>query len=244
MRNGRRGMTLIEVMIAVTLVSLLAIGMLFAIRVGLTTMEATNRRSNLNRRALGAQRILSAEVAGFLPVIARCGGSAVVEGGSNAPFFEGLPAVMRFASTYSLEGASRGAPQVAEFFVAPGQAGQGVRLLLNELPYTGPIGAGFLCQPPAPDPVTGVNTIRFAPPAANPRSFVVADRLASVHFLYLQSDDRDPDLWVPAWTKQDQWPAAVRIEMVPLEPDASRVQPMTFTGRFRPNRRPGEQFEY
>lgn len=242
--SGRRGMTLIEVMIAVTLVSLLALGMLFAIRVGLTAMEAATRRANLNRRALGAQRILSAEVAGFLPVIARCGGSVVSEGGSNAPFFEGLPEVMRFATTYSLQGASRGAPQVAELFVIPGQNGQGVRLVLNELPYTGPVGAGFLCQPPGLDPTTGLTVLRFAPPAANPGSFVVADRLAACRFAYLQSNDIEPDRWLPAWTRQDLWPAAVRIEMLPLEPDSSRVPPMTFTGRIRPNRRPGEQFEY
>ncbi|MBN9658258.1 MAG: prepilin-type N-terminal cleavage/methylation domain-containing protein [Acidobacteria bacterium] len=242
--RSRRGMTLIEVMIAVTLVSLLALGMLFAIRVGLTSMETTTRRSNLNRRALGAQRILSAEVAGFLPVIARCGSSAVAEGGSNTPFFEGLPTVMRFASTYSLQGASRGAPQVAELFVVPGQNGEGVRLLLNELPFTGPVGAGFLCQPPVADPSTGLSMVRFAPPAPTPRSFVVADRLSACRFSYLQSLESEPDRWVPAWTRQDLWPAAVRIDILPLEPDASRVPPMTFTGRFRPNRRPGEQFEY
>lgn len=242
--SGRRGMTLIEVLISVTLVSLLAVGMLFAIRTGLQAMEATTRRATQNRRALGAQRILSAEVAGFLPVMARCGGSVVNEGGSNAPFFEGLPQVMRFATTYSLQGASRGAPQVAELFVIPGQNGQGVRLVLNELPYTGPVGAGFLCRPPTPDPVTGQMVLSFAPPTPTPGSFVVADRLASCQFLYLQSNDVEPDRWVPVWSRQDLWPAAVRIEMLPLEPDSSRVPPMTFTGRFRPNRRPGEQFEY
>jgi len=243
-RRTQSGMTLVEVLIAVTLVSLLSVGMLFAIRAGLGAMEASNRRLSANRRSSSAQNILAQQVAGFLPVKARCGGTPVTEGGPPLPFFQGAPGVMRFVTTYSLEGASRGLPQVAVLFVIPGENGQGVRLVVNEMPYTGPAGAGFLCMPPVPDPQTGVSIIGFPPPEPGPRSFVLADKLAVCRFLYLESIEPEPDRWVPLWVRTDHWPRAIRIEMIPLEMEPVRLPPMTFTGRIRPNRMNREPYDY
>ncbi len=235
-RDAQAGMTLIEVLIAVTLVSLLSVGMLFAIRAGLSAMDASNRRLSANRRAATAQSILEQQVAGFLPVKARCGGTQVSEGGRLLPFFEGGPAVMRFVTTYSIEGGARGMPQIVELFVIPGESGQGVRLVVNETPYTGPVGAGFLCLPPAPDAEIGMSFVRFAPPMPGPRSFVLADKLAHCRFEYLESLRPSTEKWLPLWGRVDIWPSAVRIEMAPLEQDPVRLPPMTFTGRIRPNR--------
>lgn len=236
-------MTLIEVLIAVTLVSLLAVAMLFAIRAGFTALDATHRRIAANRRALGAQRILEQQVAGFLPVLARCGASPVSQGGEPVMFFQGAPALARFVTTYSIEGAARGRPQIVELFVVPRPEG-GLRLVVNETPYTGPAGAGFFCLPPAPDPAAGAVLPVFSPPQAGPRSFVLADQLAYCRFAYLQDNLVEPPVWTPVWRRADLWPAAIRIEMGPLEPDPARVPPMTFTGIIRPNRLVGEQYVY
>jgi len=59
MRSVRqRGLTLMEVLIAVSLVGLMSIGILMSIRMGLNAMDKTNKRLMANRRLLGAQRIL------------------------------------------------------------------------------------------------------------------------------------------------------------------------------------------
>ncbi|HEY3443411.1 MAG TPA: prepilin-type N-terminal cleavage/methylation domain-containing protein [Paludibaculum sp.] len=243
-RRGQAGMTLIEVLIAVSLLSLLSVGMLFSIRAGLTAMEASNRRIVANRRAVGAHRILEQQVAGFLPVMARCGSNPMGATGAPVPYFQGMPAVMRFVTTYSLQGAARGVPQIVEIFVIPGQDGQGVRLVVNETPYMGPVGAGFLCGPVAGDPEAGAALPVFPPVQPSPRSFVLADRLAGCRFSYLESIEPQQEKWLPRWVRMDYWPKAVRIEMMPLEPDASKVPPMTFTGLIRPNRAVGEQYEF
>lgn len=243
-RSSQSGMTLVEVLIAVTLVSLLSVGMLFAIRAGLSAMEASQRRISANRRAVSAQRILQQQVAGFLQVKARCGASPVAEGGTPEPFFQGTPAVLRFVTTFSLEGGSRGMPQIAELFVIPGVEGRGVRLVVNETPYLGPSGAGFLCLPRGPDPFTGTAGIRFPPPQPGPRSFVLADQLAYCRFLFLESFETVPDRWVPVWTNADYWPRAIRVEMAPLEADPVRVPPMSFTGIVRPNRMVQEPYGF
>ncbi len=244
MRRARQGgMTLIEVLIAVTLTALLSGGMLFAMRAALSALETSERRIGSMRRVSGAQRILQQQVAGFLPVMARCGGSPVVQGGMPVMFFQGLPGVARFATTYSIQGGARGRPQIVELFVAPRPEG-GVRLLANEIPYTGPEGAGFLCQPPPRDPAEGIVKMPlFPPPQPGPRSFVLADRLASCRFLYLEDDSWSRHQWVPAWTRMDLWPAAIRIEMAPLDDGAGAAPAVTVTGRIRSNRLPGELYE-
>ena len=67
-RGSRAGLTLMEVLVAVTLLSLLSVGMLFAIRIALNAMQKTNHRLTSNRRVLSSQRILEQQIAGLVPV--------------------------------------------------------------------------------------------------------------------------------------------------------------------------------
>lgn len=218
----QRGVTLIELLIAVSLLSLLSVGILMAMRVGLNAMGKANSKLIANRRVTSAQRILESQIAGFMPVAAECAPAPDTQP-VRVPFFEGQPQSMRFASSYSLEEAARGYPRILEFQVIVGENNQGVRLVVNEILYTGPQSAGAACLGIAPDPVTGTPLPRFRPINIGPRSFVLADRLASCRFFYREVPPPPaPERWVPEW-KLNQWPAAVRIEMAPLEPDASRV---------------------
>jgi prepilin-type N-terminal cleavage/methylation domain-containing protein len=138
-RNRQRGVTLIELLVAVTLVSLLSVGMVFAIRIGLNTLDKTNATMMANRRVLGAQRAIDQQINGLIPVNAVCGGNP------GAPpvrermlFFQGDMRSMRFVTSYSLEEAGRGYPRILEYAVIPRPDDLGVRLIVNEHPYTGP----------------------------------------------------------------------------------------------------------
>jgi hypothetical protein len=139
-----------EVVIAVTLLSMLSVGMLAAIRMGFDALHKTNTRLMENRRVAGAQRVLEQELGGFMPVKALCSRP-------NPPptpfvFFQGQPQSMRLVSTYSLEEAWRGQPRILELQVIPGDEGRGVRLIVNEIPYTGPLSAGQSCLGMGPIP--------------------------------------------------------------------------------------------
>src|SRR6266436_247832 len=99
--RNRRGVTLLEVVIAVTLLSLLTLGMFIAMRVGFKTFGKTQTRLMENRRVVGAQRVLQSELEGLMPVMSGCGtqaGPSVRFG-----FFQGEPDRMRVVSTFSLE---------------------------------------------------------------------------------------------------------------------------------------------
>jgi prepilin-type N-terminal cleavage/methylation domain-containing protein len=222
------GVTLMELMIAVTLLSLLSVGLLFALRIGLTAYSKTQTRLMDNRRVAGAQRILEQQLEGMMPVVAPCG--AGPQGGvTNSAFFQGEPQTMRLVSTFSLQQAWRGQPQILEVFLVPGADGRGVRLVVNEIPYRGPIGVGQLCATPG----------HFLPVMAGPASFVLADKLAFCRFSYQTQPLKanDAPVWVTQWS-MPTWPRAIRVEMEPLDLDPGRLQPITITAPIRLLRSP------
>jgi general secretion pathway protein J len=232
------GTTLIEVLIAVTLLSLLSVGMLTAMRVGLMAFSKTSNKLMENRRVAGAQRVVLEELEGMMPVVAACGEAAGATPAKTV-FFEGQPQTMRLVSTFSLQQGWRGRPQILELFVIPGEDGRGVRLVVNEIPYTGPAGMARLCTGRTQDPLTGGHLAVFAPVQAGPNSFVLADKLAYCRFLYftIPLDRNLAPHWTPNWTIAG-WPFAVRIEMAPLDPDPSRLQPITIIAPIHIHRSP------
>jgi type II secretory pathway pseudopilin PulG len=236
------GTTLIEVLIAVTLLSLLSVGMLTAMRVGLMAFSKTNNKLMENRRVAGAQRVVQEELEGMTPVVAACGETPGATPAKTA-FFEGQPQTMRLVSTFSLQQGWRGQPQILELFVIPGEDDRGVRLVVNEIPYTGPAGTAQLCTGRTRDPQTGGNFAVFAPVQAGPNSFVLADKLAYCRFSYytIPLDRNVPPHWTPTWNISG-WPFAVRIEMAPLDPDPSRLQPITVTAPIHIHRSPEIQY--
>ncbi len=227
-RSPEAGVTLMELLIAVTLMSLLVVGIMISFRVGLSAMNKADAKLTANRRVSGITRILEQEMAGIMPVTADCMGRGE---GPTTPiaFFQGESEAMRLASSYSLQQASRGLPMILEFRVIPGEDNAGVRLIVNERLYTGPRGAGQLCLGTVPDPATGAPVPQFLPIEIGAGSFVLADKLAYCRFSF-----RDvlppPELprWVTRWVKPIL-PNAIRIEMAPLHPDPSRLEPVTMT---------------
>lgn len=215
----RSGMTLIEVLLAVSLLSVLSLAIAMSFRLGINAMGRTTVKIAQNRRAAGAQRILQQQLEGLIPVLADCEGQRKL-------FFEGGPQTMRFVSAYSLEEAWRGRSRILEFQVIPGDQGKGVRLVVNEQLYSGPKSLGPFCRP-------------GLPVAVGPGSFVLADRLAYCRFAYQEPAPPPADAgpWRPDWV-MPKWPRAVRIDMGSLDEDAAKLRPMTLTARMRVDRYP------
>ena len=244
-RRAQSGITLLELLIAVTLVSLLSVGMLMAMRVGFNAMQKTNNKLMANRRVAGVERILAQQVAGLMPVTATCG----ISSGSPptpAPFFQGDIQGMRFVSNYSLDEATRGYPRILEYLVIPGADGRGVRLVVNEHLYSGPLSTGFFCVAVVPDPQAQGMVPRFREIQPSPASFVLADKLAGCRFLYrdfvLGPGNQPLERWIPHWVKRE-WPTAIRIEMAPLDPNAANLQVSSVTIPVRVNREPFKRYE-
>jgi len=237
---NRRGVTLLELLAAITLLSLLTTGVLLAMRVGFNAMHITNDRLLDGRRVLSVQRILEQQIAGLMPVIADCLGAPDLPP-TRMLFFQGAPQSMRFVSSYSLGEAARGYPRILEFQVIPGEESRGVRLVVNEHFYTGSRSAGLFCLGWAPDSVTRASVPAFRPIQVGPGSFVLADRLAYCRFLYRDTVPPLPERWTPAWEKP-LLPSALRIEMAPLEASPARPPLVSITAPIRINRLPFETY--
>lgn len=228
MRRHQRGVTLLELLIAVSLMSFLSLGVLYSMRVGLNAMEKTNDRFLMNRRVLGVEKALAAQISGLMPVTVECLGPTGAPGG-KAVMFQGDPLSMRFVSSYSLQEGARGYPKLLEFTVIAGENGKGVRLIVNELPYVTNLSLRGACVGTRLDPLTGQSGPQFIPIEARPDSFVIADKLSAVRFLY--REQLNPPLferWTPNWVA-NKLPSAVRIEMVPLDPSPAGLHVATTT---------------
>lgn len=204
------GITLIEVLIAVSLLSLLSVGMLMAMRIGFNTMDKTDTHLVQNRRVANARKILENEISGFVFTQALWHPAPQVM--QPVPFVQWEPSSMRFVTSYSLQDAFRGRPQIAALQVIPGDGGIGYRLIVDETPYTGQAQTGQL--------VTGIenNIAHFGPIQAGSQSFVLADRLAYCRFTYQEQRYQPPfRVWRPNWITPWLLPLGVRIQMAPLD---------------------------
>ena len=235
--TGRSGITLVEILIAVSLLSLLSVGMLVAIQLGFSTMDKTDKRLVRDRRVTNSRGLIENEIYGFTWSLAnyRPKPNEV----HQVPFLQTEAQSMRFVTSFSIEDGWRGRPRIAAMQVIPGDKNQGVRLIVNEAPYTGPEQAGLqiaaIEQQPGAPPV-----IEYTPTLAGPQSFVLADRLAFCRFSYLEPRPQPPyQIWRPDWVQPDILPLAIRIEMAPLDPIPSELHISTVTVPIKVNRTPG-----
>jgi prepilin-type N-terminal cleavage/methylation domain-containing protein len=208
MRGTRqRGVTLIELMIAVSLTGVITVGLLFALRTSVLAYEKTSDRLRSNREQISRNQILSSELSGAMPILVSCPSVTAV------PFFTGTPATLRMISSYSIGEGYRGYPQILEFQVTPSSSA-GVRLIVTEHPYTGPASVNAFCGTLDSGPFGGADS---AFSGAGPAPFVLADGLLSCEFSYHEPVDMGAykdTAWVPAW-KSNRLPAGVRVEMKP-----------------------------
>jgi hypothetical protein len=234
-KRNSAGVTLMELLVAVLLLSLLSVGMVMTLRIALSAMTKTDSRLMANRRVVSVERILNEEISGMIPITADC--VAAGRRGGELMFFQGEAQSMRLVSTYSLHEGERGVPMILEFQVIPGENNQGVRLVVNEEVYTGPRGAGATCIGMGRDPVTGLPGPLFVPIQIGSNSFVLSDRLAYCHFTFRDARSRPQAFWVDHWV-MPRFPDAIRVDLAPLGPDAGRLQPVTLTVPIRLTRLP------
>lgn len=220
--SSQRGVTLLELLIAVSLVALLSTGMLFAMRTSVLAYEKTARRLEDNRRVVGVERIIASQLGGAMAVAATCpspGGLPV-----SASFMAGTAGVLRLVSSYSIAEGARGYPQIVEYRVLPSDAGA-VRLVASERPYTGPRSTQPYCA-------------GQAPPDA--RVFLLADHLAYCRIFYHEpynSSTFAESGWLAIWNRA-VLPAAVRIEMRSAVPVSGAIAPLDITAPIRVTRDP------
>ena len=226
-------MTLVEVIVAMSLLGLLSAGLFTAFQVGVSSWVTTRERLMLDRNIAGQNQRFHALFAGIVPLEARVPPDRAI-GVRPFPFFQGEPQSMRFVTSHSITAGSRGGLRITELQVVDAP-GKGRRVLLNQLPYRGPFSAGSFVSGWVPIPEPPGRQLVFEPIRALPNvSLIIADQLADCGFLYLErprSRD-DPSRWVPRWRDLHRLPGAITINLTPASREA-RLLPVSITTAVR-----------
>ena len=227
-RRPDAGLTLIEILVAVTLLALLSAGMLTALAMSAGSWSQARERLTLDRRIATANQLLYAQFAAVTPVLMQ---PPALSGAPPAPFFHGEPKQMRFVSSYSLDAGPRGGLIIVELNVQ--NAKEGERLVLTQSPYRGPFSTGRYAMGTERDGPAGFR-ILYSPVRPRADSLIVADQLESCLFEY-QREPRtpgEPAEWLPFWGDANQLPAAIRVRLTPAKREA-RLQPVAITAEVR-----------
>ncbi len=168
MKPQQAGFTLVELMIAITLVAAISAGLLTTMRNGLLTMEKTQQRLQENRRALGIEDLIRRQIGGAMPVKGICGSG---ETAGPRDIFRGNGASLLFVSNESMEEGSRGHPRIALYQVRGNPDGT-VRLEVTERLFSGPASTQPFCD---------LDPTKFPAPV---NGMVLLDKLAYCRFVY------------------------------------------------------------
>ncbi len=125
------GFTLMELLVSITVVSLLATGILFGWRVASAAWQKAGLHLEKQRKAQATHQLLQEQMASMVPYAAR------TSQGTLEVFFQGEPQAARFVSRYSLVHRARAGLYRVEYQVAA-EANGAYQLLLNETPVAGP----------------------------------------------------------------------------------------------------------
>ncbi len=232
-RGSRSGMTLVEVIVAMSLLGLLSAGLFTAFQVGVSSWVTTRERLMLDRNIAGQNQRFHALFAGIVPLEARVPPDRAFRL-RPFPFFQGEPQSMRFVTSHSITAGSRGGLRITELQVVDAP-GKGRRVLLNQLPYRGPFSAGSFVSGWVPISEPPGRQLVFEPIRALPNvSLIIADQLAACSFLYLERprSRNHPSRWVSTWKDLDRLPGAITINLTPASREA-RLLPVSITTAVR-----------
>lgn len=225
-RDPRAGLTLVEILVAVTLMGMLAVGMTTALSMGAGAWSDVRERLTLDRKIASSNQLLHAHFAAVTPITAQSPNARV----GAYPFFHGDPQEMRFVSSYSTTGGVRGGLRIVELNVMSGSGGK--RLVLTESPYRGPLSVGRFIT--GAQPTQRGLRLTFSPVRPRKDSLIVADQLAEVSFAYRGEmlSPLQPPEWTSSWNDAQRMPIAIRVQMKPARREA-RLQPVSITGEVR-----------
>src|SRR6266436_9600061 len=97
---SQKGVTLLELLIAVSLVAMLSTGMMVAMRSSVLAYQKTSQRLESNRRVVGVEHILASQLGAAMAVMGLCS----FNGGPPSPraFLDGNATMLRLVSSFSI----------------------------------------------------------------------------------------------------------------------------------------------
>ncbi len=199
-----KGFTLLELLVSMTILSLLVTTVLFGWRIAASAWQKASTRLEHNRTVTETSQLLEEQMASM--VAYRVPASL----GSLELFFQGEPHTARFLSRYALTGRSSSGLYLIEYQIAEGPRGTpgvtpggtpGVtrELWVNEFPVRSREELSPLFV--KPDPASTVRMQRFLPFERGPNTLVLLTGLKDCRFEYYNPPlGPQPGAWTEHWT--------------------------------------------
>jgi prepilin-type N-terminal cleavage/methylation domain-containing protein len=205
---AQSGFTLLELLVSMTVVSLLATTVLFGWRIAAGAWGKANQLVEAQRRAAATQQLLEAQMAEMVPY------APWQRQGMGDVFFQGERQTARFLSRYSLANRARSGLYRIEYqIVTTGDGSQ--QLLMNELPERNPDASGLLLTGSEQKPEGAV--LHFAPFERTPQTRVLLEGLKEAGFEYYRAAGPwGAAGWVSDWASRgNELPRAMAIRVAP-----------------------------
>lgn len=201
------GFTLLEVLVSITVISLLATTILFAWRIATAAWGRATTLLEEDRRVDAVQQVLREQMAAMVPLRSRSNQAL------GEVFFQGEPLHARFVSRYSLENRTRAGLYRIEYSVERQSDGT-MQILLNEFPVENPEELTALLV--GTETTDAGSVLRFTPLEHTAQTQVLMDGLPESHLEYFQSDAATGQgTWVTQWTSRGELPRAMAIRIAP-----------------------------
>jgi prepilin-type N-terminal cleavage/methylation domain-containing protein len=202
-RRSEQGFTLLEIIVAVTLVAMLAVGLWAVLRISIRTWSRGTEFIDANQRHRSIVDMVRKQVASAYSLIAP---SDPVLGGTPYPIFNGVETSFQFISLNSLQFQESPGLTLVTYEIAQGSKGD-YSLIEKESRYLGQL----------PDQLN---------PPIGERTTPILENLASCLFEYFDPGINDnPSQWVKEWDamKIGRLPSAVSIVIISRDPKGIMV---------------------
>ena len=215
------GVTLLELLVAITIVSLLATTALFAWRVGVSGWEKASTQLEHDQTVLAVHELLTRQIASMTPY------QAPSERGGQVMFFQGEAETARFVSRHSLRERAASGLYLVEYHVTE-QADGTRQLVLQEKPVAGT--EELAARVAGIEAESGVMRVRFQPFARGSEAVVLLEGLRECRLEYYQGPTPGrPGAWTSEWIgNANEVPTAMRIRATGRE-DSGDLEPVTIT---------------
>ena len=195
--RSTRGATLVEAVTALTLLALLATGLVAVTGNGLRAWTETREALRQDRRLGMASLRLHESISSMVPLVTPPPGSE-----SPRPFFQGEDRMVRFVTGHSPVAGARSGMRLVTLRGLP--ASDGGQLVLTDIPCPSLHELGALLRSGAGNAPS---------PGEASQSWTVAEGVVDPSFEYLEipAETGEPERWVSRWRDTKSVPRAVRI---------------------------------
>jgi prepilin-type N-terminal cleavage/methylation domain-containing protein len=210
----QNGITLIELLIAMSLLGLISLGMLFAMRIGVNSWQHANKRMSADRSVIAASDLITEQLAGAR---AKVVGWGPLERRAGFLYFEGRAGRMRLLTDYSVAARVRGGMWIAEYWFESNARNE-CRLMYNERPFRSDDDIASTVNQVVTGPAGYVADYRAPVTSASTR--VLYSGIHNCTFEYLVEPFNAPVYWTPNWTSDNRLlPRAVAVRFKGEEAD-------------------------